>query len=93
MTVHNLEGVKQVQSLGFSRCVLSRELTFQEIENIKKNTDIELEVFVHGALCISYSGQCLLSSMIGGRSGNRGLCAHRARDLTAFSRQEALLHR
>lgn len=79
MTVHNLEGVKQVQSLGFSRCVLSRELTFQEIENIKKNTDIELEVFVHGALCISYSGQCLLSSMIGGRSGNRGLCAQPCR--------------
>lgn len=79
MTVHNLVGVKQIKNLGFSRCVLSRELTFKEIENIKNNVDIELEVFVHGALCISYSGQCLLSSMIGGRSGNRGLCAQPCR--------------
>ena len=79
MTVHNLDGVKQIKNLGFSRCVLSRELTFKEIENIKNNVDIELEVFVHGALCISYSGQCLLSSMIGGRSGNRGLCAQPCR--------------
>lgn len=79
MTVHNLDGVKQLENLGFSRVVLSRELSINEIEYIRKNTSIELEVFVHGALCISYSGQCLLSSMIGDRSGNRGLCAQPCR--------------
>lgn len=68
MTVHNLDGVKQLENLGFSRVVLSRELSFDEIKYIKENSSIELEVFIHGALCISYSGQCLLSSMIGGRS-------------------------
>ena len=68
MTVHNLDGVKQLENLGFSRVVLSRELSFNEIKYIKENSSIELEVFIHGALCISYSGQCLLSSMIGGRS-------------------------
>ncbi len=79
MTVHNLDGVKQLEKLGFSRVVLSRELSINEIEYIRKNTKTELEVFIHGALCISYSGQCLLSSMIGGRSGNRGLCAQPCR--------------
>ena len=52
-----------------------RETTYEDIKNIKENTSIELEIFVHGALCISYSGQCLMSSLIGGRSGNRGTCA------------------
>ncbi len=75
MTIHNLEGVKKVKELGFKRCVLSRELTLDEIKNICKNSDIEIEVFIHGALCICYSGQCLMSSIIGGRSGNRGKCA------------------
>ena len=79
MTVHNLDGVKQLENFGFSRVVLSRELSISEIEYIRKNTNLELEVFIHGALCISYSGQCLLSSMIGGRSGNRGLCAQPCR--------------
>ena len=79
MTVHNLEGVRQLENLGFSRVVLSRELSLDEIKYIRENTNIELEVFIHGALCISYSGQCLLSSMIGGRSGNRGLCAQPCR--------------
>lgn len=79
MTVHNLDGVRQLENLGFSRVVLSRELSIHEIEHIRKNTKTELEVFIHGALCISYSGQCLLSSMIGGRSGNRGLCAQPCR--------------
>ena len=68
MTVHNLDGVKQLEFLGFSRVVLARELSLDEIKYIKQNTSIELEVFIHGALCISYSGQCLLSYMIGGRS-------------------------
>ncbi len=79
MTIHNLEGVKQLEKMGFSRIVLARELSLNEIKYIRENTSIELEVFIHGALCISYSGQCLLSSMIGGRSGNRGLCAQPCR--------------
>ena len=79
MTVHNLEGVLALKELGFKRAVLSRELSFDEIKNICQNTDMEIEVFVHGALCISYSGQCLFSSMIGGRSGNRGKCAQTCR--------------
>lgn len=79
MTIHNLEGVLQAKKLGFSRVVLSRELNLNEIEFIRNNTDVELEVFIHGAICISYSGQCLLSSMIGGRSGNRGKCAQACR--------------
>lgn len=79
MTVHNLEGAIQLEKLGFSRVVLSRELSIDEIKYIRENTNLELEVFIHGALCISYSGQCLLSSMIGGRSGNRGLCAQPCR--------------
>ncbi len=79
MSIHNLEGVLQAKKIGFSRVVLSRELNLNEIEFIRNNTDVELEVFIHGALCISYSGQCLLSSMIGGRSGNRGKCAQACR--------------
>lgn len=79
MTVHNLEGVKLLEKLGFKRVVLSRELSLEEIEYICKNSNIEIEVFIHGALCISYSGQCLFSSMIGGRSGNRGKCAQTCR--------------
>lgn len=79
MSIHNLEGAKELESLGFSRAVLSRELSINEIEFIKNNTNIELETFIHGALCISYSGQCLMSSMIGGRSGNRGKCAQSCR--------------
>lgn len=79
MTVHNLEGVKELQKLGFKRAVLSRELSYEEIKYICDNTDVEIEVFVHGALCVSYSGQCLFSSMIGGRSGNRGKCAQTCR--------------
>lgn len=79
MTVHNLQGVLEMQKLGFKRCVLSRELSIREIEYICKNSNIEIECFIHGALCISYSGQCLFSSMIGGRSGNRGKCAQPCR--------------
>ena len=75
MHIHNLEGVKLVEDLGLKRVVLARETPIELIEEIKKNTNIELEVFVHGALCVSYSGQCLFSSLIGNRSGNRGSCA------------------
>jgi len=79
MTVHNTEGVQFLQDIGVSRVVLAREMTLDEIRQIKQDTNIEIETFVHGALCISYSGQCLLSSMIGGRSGNRGYCAQPCR--------------
>ena len=75
MTIYNLDGANRIKDLGFSRCVLARELSIDEIKHICKNTDIDIEVFIHGALCICYSGQCLMSSMIGGRSGNRGKCA------------------
>ena len=79
MTVYNLEGVKLLQALGFKRVVLARELSLQEIRHITQNTPLEIEIFIHGALCISYSGQCLMSSMLGGRSGNRGKCAQPCR--------------
>lgn len=75
MTIHNLNGALELQELGFKRVVLSRELSIDEINHICKNTKPETECFIHGALCISYSGQCLFSSLIGGRSGNRGKCA------------------
>lgn len=75
MTIHNLEGALEAEKLGFKRVVLSRELSLAEIEYICSHTTIEIETFIHGALCISYSGQCLFSSMVGGRSGNRGKCA------------------
>lgn len=79
MSIHNLQGALKLQELGFSRIVLARELSIDEIEYICQNTSIEIECFIHGALCISYSGQCLFSSMIGGRSGNRGTCAQSCR--------------
>lgn len=79
MTAHNTSNVRMLQTLGFERVVLARELSFSEICKIKNNTDIELEIFVHGALCACYSGQCLMSSMFGARSANRGLCAQPCR--------------
>ncbi|MBE7051251.1 MAG: U32 family peptidase [Ruminococcaceae bacterium] len=79
LTIHNLDGALWAQKMGIDRVVLSRELSFDEIKHIASNTTIELEVFVHGALCMSYSGQCLMSSFLGGRSGNRGGCAQPCR--------------
>ncbi|NLO20631.1 MAG: U32 family peptidase [Syntrophomonadaceae bacterium] len=80
MTVHNLEGIKFLEQQGIKRVVLAREMSLQEIQEIKGAAkDLEIEVFVHGALCLSYSGQCLFSSMVGGRSGNRGRCAQPCR--------------
>lgn len=75
MHVHNLEGVKFFEEMGLKRVVLARETSIDTIRSIKKNSNVDIEVFVHGALCVSYSGQCLMSSLIGGRSGNRGACA------------------
>ena len=79
MTVHSLDGVKLCADLGISRVVLSRELSRKEIAYICEHSPIEIEVFGHGALCMCYSGQCFFSSVIGGRSGNRGLCAQPCR--------------
>ncbi|MBD7913665.1 U32 family peptidase [Clostridium sp. Sa3CUN1] len=79
MTIHNGEGALFFKEKGFHRIVLSRELSIDEVKYISKDLGIETEIFVHGALCISYSGQCLMSSMIGGRSGNRGRCAQPCR--------------
>ncbi|MBR0350946.1 MAG: U32 family peptidase [Clostridia bacterium] len=79
MSAHNLQGVLELEKLGFKRVVLARELSAEEIEYICKNTNVEIECFIHGALCICYSGQCLFSSMVGGRSGNRGKCAQPCR--------------
>ncbi|MCD8143957.1 MAG: U32 family peptidase [Oscillospiraceae bacterium] len=79
MTLHSLDGIKLAADLGVSRAVLSRELSKEQIADLCARSPIELEVFVHGALCMCYSGQCFLSSVIGGRSGNRGLCAQPCR--------------
>ena len=74
MGIHNLDGARFVEKLGFKRVVLSRETLFEDIKKIKENTSLEVEYFVHGALCVSFSGGCLLSSVLTGTSGNRGLC-------------------
>lgn len=79
MTINNLEGAMLLERLGFSRVVLARETPLSEIKLISENTNLDIEAFAHGALCVSYSGQCLMSSMIGGRSGNRGRCAQSCR--------------
>ena len=79
MTVHSLDGVKACADLGFTRVVLGRELSRDQISYICQHSPVEIEVFGHGALCMCWSGQCFLSSVIGGRSGNRGLCAQPCR--------------
>ncbi|TCK98211.1 putative protease [Natranaerovirga hydrolytica] len=79
MNSHHYEDINLLEQLGVKRVVLARELTLSEIKTIKENTNIEIETFVHGALCYCYSGQCLMSSILGGRSGNRGRCAQPCR--------------
>ena len=79
MTLSSAEAINLVKSIGFNRAVLARELSLKEIAAIKASTDLELEVFIHGALCVSYSGQCLTSENFGGRSANRGQCAQSCR--------------
>jgi len=79
MTIHNAAGVRQLEQMGFKRAVLARELTLEEIAAIRAETSLELEQFVHGALCFSFSGQCTFSSWLGGKSGNRGRCAQPCR--------------
>ncbi|MBQ7916797.1 MAG: U32 family peptidase, partial [Firmicutes bacterium] len=92
MSIHNAEGAAWLKELGFSRVVLSRELPLSEVANIVKNVGVETEIFIHGALCYSYSGQCLLSSLIGGRSGNRGRCAQPCRLQYSLSDDPAKRH-
>ena len=88
MTIHSTAGVEQLQSMGFQRVVLARELTLKEIAHIAANTTLELEVFVHGALCYSYSGLCLTSSFYGGRSSVRGRCVQPCRRLYRSGRHQ-----
>ncbi len=88
MSVHSLAGVLFCAALGMSRVVLSRELNREDIQYICANSPIEIEVFGHGALCMSYSGQCYLSAAIGGRSGNRGRCAQPCRQSYGYSRHD-----
>lgn len=78
-SVNSPEGFKALEKMGFVRAVLPREMSLNEIKEIRQATDMELEMFVHGALCMCVSGQCYLSAMLGGRSGNRGLCAQPCR--------------
>ena len=86
MTIHSLPGVRMCAAWGFTRVVLSRELSREEIRYICANSPIEIEVFGHGALCMGYSGQCYLSAAIGGRSGNRGRCAQPCRQSYGYDR-------
>lgn len=79
MAIHNVSGVKLLENLGFSRVVLARELSFEEIKKIINSTTLETEIFVHGAHCMSVSGNCYISAFLGERSGNRGLCAQPCR--------------
>jgi len=89
MSVHNLEGVKMAAAMGLKRVVLARELSRKELAYICRNSPIELEVFVHGALCMCYSGQCYMSAVIGRRSGNRGSCAQPCRQAYSIGGHEA----
>ena len=79
ISAHSLNDVLELKQVGFDRVVIARELGIEEIKEICDNVDIDIEVFIHGAICVSYSGQCLMSSMLGDRSGNRGRCAQPCR--------------
>lgn len=91
LTASNMYDVKDLQNRGFSRIVLSRELSEDEIKHIHTQTDAEIEAFAHGALCISFSGKCLMSSFIGGRSGNRGMCAQPCRQMYSCGKNKGYL--
>lgn len=79
LSIHNLDGAKIAKEMGFTRFVPARELSKENIKTLVDESDLEVEIFTHGALCVSHSGQCLFSSLVGGRSGNRGLCAQPCR--------------
>ena len=89
MTVHSLAGVQMCAAMGIKRVVLSRELSREEIRYICSHSPIEIEIFAHGALCMCYSGQCYMSAMIGGRSGNRGRCAQPCRQSYGYTHWES----
>ncbi len=91
MSIHTPEGAKYLYEMGFKRVVLARELSYIEIKEIAESCPVELEVFVHGALCMSVSGQCYFSAMLGGRSGNRGMCAQPCRLPFSFAESEYAL--
>ena len=88
MSLHSLEGVRMAAELGCTRAVLSRELPADQIARICRSSPIEIEVFGHGALCMSYSGQCYFSAVVGRRSGNRGQCAQPCRLPCGYGRFE-----
>ena len=88
MTVHNAAGVQMLERMGFTRGVLARELSLAEIAALRQTTRLELEHFVHGALCFSFSGQCYFSSWLGGKSGNRGRCAQPCRRRYSYRQQD-----
>lgn len=91
MTVTSVSGAEMAKEAGFSRVVLAREMSLKEIERVVKSVDIETEIFVHGAICVCLSGQCYMSAMLGGRSGNRGLCAQPCRlNFTCDKRENVL---
>lgn len=91
MTVTSVSGAEMAKEAGFSRVVLAREMSLKEIERVVKSVDIETEIFVHGAICVCLSGQCYMSAMLGGRSGNRGLCAQPCRlNFTCDKRKNVL---
>ncbi len=92
MNVHNINGLKHLKEMGFKRVVLARETSIDIIKKMKKEVDIELEVFIHGALCVSFSGQCLLSEFICSRSGNRGRCAQLCRQSYKLYKDEKNLN-
>ena len=79
MSIHNTLGARELEKHGFERVVPARELSHEDILSLVRGTSLEVEIFIHGALCVSHSGQCLFSSLVGGRSGNRGLCAQPCR--------------
>lgn len=91
MTIHNSLGVQQAASMGFKRVVLARELTLQELATIRRQARIELEVFVHGALCFSFSGLCLFSSYLGGRAATRGQCTQPCRRAYRYDQQSGYI--
>ena len=93
MSIHNKQGVIAAMEMGCKRIVLARETPLKDIIEIKRATDAELEIFVHGALCMGFSGQCLFSSLAGGRSGNRGKCAQACRLPYQIIQNEAVLHK
>ncbi len=88
LTIHNAAGVKMLERMGLTRAVLARELSLVEIAEIRRQTQLELEHFIHGALCFSYSGQCYFSSFLGGMSGNRGRCAQPCRRRHRYRQQQ-----